>query len=232
MTAEPVGGSDPRDRGAISSNDLRARPTLAFDLDGTLSDWETAIRAHEPEHAEALLSVIDDLHPREDGWPVDGAHYRLFVDGEAIWAGVVGAEGAAERSEAFMAGFQPVAFPEVEAVLDELAPRYRLALVTNSPRAHHALEHLGLTDQFDVVVEIPPDLRKPRPEGFWHAAEALGVEPADLVYVGDSYRCDVQGGLAAGVRPIWVDRHGSGLPVPDGVTRITSLDALPDLLAP
>jgi len=203
---------------------------LAFDLDGTLSDWEAAIRAHEPEHADALLAVIEELHPREDGWPVDGAHYRLFVDGEAIWAEVVGAEAAGARSEAFMAGFRSVPFPEVEAVLDRLAPDFRLALVTNSPRAHAALEHMGLTDHFDEVVEIPPDLRKPRPEGFWHAAEALGVEPADLVYVGDSYRCDVQGGLAAGVRPIWVDRLDTGLPVPDGVIRITTLDALPAVL--
>ena len=51
------------------------------------------------------------------------------------------------------------------------------------------------------------------------------------MYVGDSYRCDVQGGLAAGVRPIWVDRNDTGLPVPDGVIRITSLDALPSVLA-
>jgi HAD superfamily hydrolase (TIGR01509 family) len=207
------------------------KPTIAFDLDGTLSDWEAAIRAQVPDHAEALLEVLDGRHPRQDGFLVDGAHYLLFVEGEAIWAEVVGAEGASEAAEAFMADFRAVAFPEVDAALAELAPRFRLALVTNSPRAHAALDDLGLTEHFDVVVEIPPELRKPRPEGFWHAAEALGVEPGDLVYVGDSYRCDVEGGLAAGVRPIWVDRWDTGLPVPEGVTRITSLDALPDLLA-
>lgn len=208
-----------------------SRPIVAFDLDGTLSDWEAAIRALEPEHAEALLAAIDARHPREDGWPVDGAHYLLFVIGAEIWAEVVDAEEAAERADAFMDGFRAVAFPEVDAVLDGLRADYRMALVTNSPRAHAALDHMGLSRHFDEVVEIPPELRKPRPEGFWHAAEALGVEPGDLVYVGDSYRCDVQGGLAAGVRPIWVDRHDSGLPVPDGVVRITSLDALPSVLA-
>ena len=86
---------------------------------------------------------------------------------------------------------------------------------------------MGLTDRFDAVVEIPPDLRKPQPEGFWHAAEHLDVELGDLVYVGDSYRCDIQAGLAAGVRPIWVDRWATTLPVPDGVVRITDLAALP-----
>jgi HAD superfamily hydrolase (TIGR01509 family) len=207
------------------------KPTLAFDLDGTLSDWGAAIRAVEPDHAEALLAVIDGRHPREDGWPVDGVHYLLFVAGEEIWAEVVGAAEAATRAEAFMAAFRAVAYPEVEAVLAGLRDRYRLALVTNSPRAHDALDELGFSDLFDEVVEIPPDLRKPRPEGFWHAAEVLGVDPADLVYVGDSYRCDIQGGLAAGVQPVWVDRLGTGLPVPDGVIRITSLEALPDVLS-
>jgi HAD superfamily hydrolase (TIGR01549 family) len=207
------------------------RPTIAFDLDGTLSDWEAAIRLAEPEHAERVLEVLDGLHPREGGELVDGAHYLLFVRGTEIWADVLGGDEAAAASERFMAAFRAVAFAEVEAVLDELAPRFRLALVTNSPRAHAALADMGLTDRFDAVVEIPPDLRKPRPEGFEYAAEHLGVELGDLVYVGDSYRCDVRAGLAAGVRPIWVDRWGTKLPVPDGVVRITSLDALPTALA-
>ena len=219
----------------MSSDDglgsLRHRPTVAFDLDGTLSDWEAAIRRTEPEHADRLLEVLDGLHPRQDGHLVDGVHYLLFVTGADIWAQVLGTQdGAVEAAERFEARFHAVAFAEAEAVLAELAHRFRLALVTNSPRAHAALADMGLTDHFDAVVEIPPDLRKPRAEGFWHAADQLGVDPGDLVYVGDSYRCDVQGGLAAGVRPIWVDRRDTGLPVPDGVVRITDLCALPAVL--
>jgi HAD superfamily hydrolase (TIGR01509 family) len=210
---------------------VTAKRTLAFDLDGTLSDWEAAIRAAAPDHAEHLLEVIDGLHPREGGDIVDGAHYLLFVRGAEIWAEVLGSTaGADEAAEHFMAAFRAVAYDEVEPVLDELHGRYRLALVTNSPRAHEGLDELGLTHLFDEVVEIPPELRKPRPEGFWYAAGRLGVEPADLTYIGDSYRCDIEGGLAAGVRPIWVDRWATRLPVPEGVTRITTLDALVPLL--
>lgn len=208
------------------------KPTIAFDLDGTLSDWEAAIRRAEPEHGERLLEVLDRMHPREGGELVDGAHYLLFVRGAEIWAEVLGADDRADAAaERFMAGFRAIAFAEAGAVLDELSECFRLALVTNSPRGHAALADMGLTDRFDAVVEIPPDLRKPRPEGFWYAAECLGLEPGDLVYVGDSYRCDIQAGVAAGVRPIWVDRWGTKLPVPDGVVRITSLDALPAALA-
>jgi putative hydrolase of the HAD superfamily len=175
--------------------------------------------------------VLDGLHPRVDGDVVDGVHYLLFVDGSQIWSEVLEAvDDATERADRFMARFRPIAFPEVEAVLAELHDRYRLALVTNSPRAADDVEALGFGRFFDHAIAIPPELRKPRPEGFWYACEALGVEPADLVYVGDSYRCDVEAGLAAGVRPVWVDRWNTKLPVPEGVTRITSLAALPSVL--
>lgn len=206
-------------------------PTVAFDLDGTLSDWEAAIRALEPEHAEALLAVLDRRHPRQDGHIVDGAHYLLMVHGAELWAEVLGADdGAVAAADRFVRNWRAHPFADVEPTLQALHGRFRLALVTNGPRGQADIAALGLAALFDAVIEIPPELRKPRPEGFWHACERLGVEPADLVYVGDSYRCDVEGGLAAGVRPVWVDRWGTALPVPEGVTRITGLDQLPTVL--
>ena len=208
------------------------RPTIAFDLDGTLSDWEAAIRLAEPEHADRLLEVLDGRHPRDGGQMVDGAHYLLFVVGPEIWAEVLGAvDGADAASARFEASFRAVPFAEVDAVLAELADRFRLALVTNSPRARAALADMGLPEHFDAVVEIPPDLRKPKPEGFWHAAEELGVEPADLVYVGDSYRFDVVAVLTPRVPPSSPHLPATTLPVPDGVERITDLSALPAVLA-
>jgi N-acetyl-D-muramate 6-phosphate phosphatase len=42
---------------------------------------------------------------------------------------------------------------------------------------------------------------KPHPAPLLHAARALGVEPAAIVYVGDDLR-DIQAGRAAGMRTI------------------------------
>ncbi len=162
---------------------------------------------------------------------VDGAHYLLFVVGEEIWAEVLGTpEGAADAAARFMDQFTPVPFAEADAALGALAEHHRLALVTNNPRAEAEIVLLGLDHHFDDVVSLPPELRKPRVEGFHHAAERLGVAPSDLTYVGDSYRVDIEAGLAAGVRPVWIDRRDTGLPVPDGAVRVTSLDALVPLL--
>ena len=212
---------------------MNDKPTIAFDLDGTLSDWEAAIRLAEPEHADRLLEVLDGRHPREGGQLVDGAHYLLFVVGPEIWAEALGADdGAAEAAERFDGGFRAVAFAEVGG---------------GAGRAGGPVPP-GPGDQ------QPPGARRPGRHGPHRAlrrrrgdparpaqAEAGGLlarrrgssasSPRDLVYVGDSYRCDIQGGLAAGVRPIWVDRWATTLPVPDGVVRITDLSALPTVLA-
>jgi len=207
--------------------------TIGFDLDGTLSDWEAGIRAAAPRAADRLLAVLDGLHPREEGGQVDGAHYLLFVRGPEIWAEALGLEEAEAlaRDEAFRAAWRAVPFADVEPTLAALHGRHRLALITNSPRAEAELAAMGLTDWFDDVVALPPELRKPNPEGYRYACRQLGIEPDELLYVGDSYRCDVQGGLQAGVHPIWVDRWATTHPVPEGVVRLTSLKELPAVVA-
>ncbi|HEU0237050.1 MAG TPA: HAD family hydrolase [Candidatus Limnocylindrales bacterium] len=49
---------------------------------------------------------------------------------------------------------------------------------------------------------------KPDPRIFRVALDALGIEPARAVHVGDSVRADVDGAVAAGVAPIHLDPLG------------------------
>lgn len=63
-----------------------------------------------------------------------------------------------------------------------------------------------------VPVEVVVDSKvvgvsKPDPAIFDHALGAMGVDPGDLVYVGDSIRNDVEGALAAGITPLLLDPH-------------------------
>jgi FMN phosphatase YigB (HAD superfamily) len=46
-------------------------------------------------------------------------------------------------------------------------------------------------------------MEKPDPRIFAWMAEALGVEAASVVHIGDSVAADVRGALGAGMRAIW-----------------------------
>ena len=130
-----------------------------------------------------------------------------------------------------MAGFRAVAFPEVDAVLARLTADFRVVLVTNSPRAHAALDDMGLADHFETVVELPPSCASPDRRG-------SGTRPSNSASSPPTWSTSGTATAATSrpASPPACARSGStagarSLPVPDGVTRITSLEALPAVLA-
>lgn len=123
-------------------------------------------------------------------------------------------------------------FPESVEVLEYWRARLPLALVTNgAARLQRAkLAQLGLEEYFAFVVASEDiDVGKPDPAMFQTALEGLGgLDPADVVMIGNDPGRDIAGARAAAIRPIWVDR---GDPAPDGeVQRVTDLRALDALL--
>lgn len=97
------------------------------------------------------------------------------------------------------------------AVLDRLRGRARLALCSNwswTPAALAILEGAGLRDRFDALA-ISHDVgaRKPRPEIFAAALDALGVAPSEAIHVGDNLEADVAGAAAHGLRTVWITRR-------------------------
>lgn len=127
-------------------------------------------------------------------------------------------------------------------VLAVLAERVPLALVSNfthAPTAEKLVAESGLGAHLSaVVVSETVGLRKPRPEIFRAALEAMGgVAPERVLHVGDNLEADVGGAAALGMRTAWITRRvrepeerlarHSG-PAPDHV--IDNLARLPDLL--
>ncbi len=91
--------------------------------------------------------------------------------------------------------------PDIVTVLDRLSQRLSLAVATN--RGNSMAELLGFFDlyrYFDAVVtsrDVP--LPKPHPDMLLLAAERLGLEPAELLFVGDS-DLDCEASRRAGIR--------------------------------
>jgi HAD superfamily hydrolase (TIGR01509 family) len=71
--------------------------------------------------------------------------------------------------------------------------------------------------------------RKPAPEIYRAALEALGVGADRALFVGDRVREDYEGPRAVGMRAVICTAHASE-PPPDGIPTIASLSELPGLL--
>ena len=78
----------------------------------------------------------------------------------------------------------PGAVQALEAVRDA---GLKIGLASVSKNAMTVLDHLGITDKFDYVVDAAKIARgKPDPEIFLKAAQELGVAPADCLGVEDA----------------------------------------------
>ena len=130
------------------------------------------------------------------------------------------------------------AYPEVPDVLAELRRR-RLVLAVCSNwdwDLDRALDQSGLSGLFDVVVtSAQAGARKPHPRIYQLTLERCGLAAGDAVFVGDTWLPDVEGPLAAGLRPVHVCRGPEGPeraadtdaesqpPLVDGVVRVGDL---------
>jgi putative hydrolase of the HAD superfamily len=100
--------------------------------------------------------------------------------------------------------------PETAPVLEKLQEQYKIALITNfdhPPQVHGLVDRFGIRELFDIItVSAELGVSKPDPRIFEPALLHTGLVPEEVAYVGDSIDDDVQGALAAGLRPVHLDR--------------------------
>lgn len=177
-----------------------------------------ALARHAPvafeAFTEALAAVDRSLRPefwarqRELPTPLRFAHLLARL-GVADPAGAL----AAELTGAHMGMLTAlVRTPAHHAgVLDRLHARARLGLCSNwswTPSALAILEGAGLRERLDALaISHDVGVRKPGPEIFAAALDALGVSPGEAIHVGDDLAADVAGAAAAGLRTVWITRR-------------------------
>ncbi len=99
-------------------------------------------------------------------------------------------------------------FPDAaRRAFKRLADRYPVGLLTNgfTETQWAKLRRFPLLRHRAAVVLVSEEVghMKPHPALFAHATEAAGVPAEDILYVGNSYYSDVQGGLRAGWQVAW-----------------------------
>ncbi|MFA7639126.1 MAG: HAD family hydrolase [Parvibaculum sp.] len=204
----------------LNLNGDAMRPTLLFDLDGTLAD--TAADLCE------TLNVILELHGRER---VSEARVRHLVGGGArllLERGFreTGEEASEELLDQTLAEYldyyerhiadHTKLWPGMRDQLDRLADAGALmAVCTNKVEglSRKLIETLGIDHYFPVVIggdTLP--LKKPDPEHLLEAIRQLGGNKAHAVMVGDS-EADIYAAKNAGIPSICVTFGYTRIPV-------------------
>ena len=211
---------------------------LLVDLDDTLLDysggveehWAAAVRACCPPgggvDAERLVAVL--AKTRRWFWDDPARHRRERVHMLAAWTHIV--EFALERLGAAADGLAPAIardfagrrreamrlFPDTTTSLTELRRRgVGLALVTNGDAGQQRdkIERHGLARFFDaIVIEGEFGAGKPEEIVYRHALVSLGAAAREAWMAGDHLEFDVGAPQRLGLRGVWVDRTGQGLP--------------------
>ena len=133
-------------------------------------------------------------------------------------------------------------YDDVQPMLDELVARgLRLVIVSNHVwRLPEIVCALGIDHRFEAVLSSARvGYRKPHPAIYRAAIAAARLQPAELLFIGDSPDADAHGPRAAGMKAVLLDRDPHGA-APDEhsahdedseLTAIRSLRELPPLLA-
>ncbi|MCB8932820.1 MAG: HAD family hydrolase [Fimbriimonadaceae bacterium] len=219
--------------------DVRA---IYFDLDDTLcAYWDAckiglrrAFEAHRPAGVgvEQMLSLWARAFRKFGPALKDSAWYPVYLKSGgptraeqmrlALAEGGIEDAALAERlGEAYgQARDEALAlFDGVRGVLERLRKHYPLGVITNGPAdvQRQELATLGIEEFFDhVFIEGEMGEGKPVPAVFERAREAVGCEPHQILFVGNSYGHDVRPALEAGWHAVWVRRASDVPPSADG----------------
>jgi HAD superfamily hydrolase (TIGR01509 family) len=222
---------------------MNAPLVLSFDLDDTLWAVEPVILAAEA----AMLAWLREQHPQimrghdreslralrlkiADQFP-ERSHDMTFLRHRALSEMFAAAGSPAlhadEAFEVFYAARNRVKlYDEVEKSLKRLSARYRLYAISNG---NADLQRCGIAQWFEGhVTAISAGAAKPDIRIFSRLLDDAGVEPAQVLHIGDDPELDVIGAMRAGMQAAWLNRGAKLWPahLPPAPRTILTLDEI------
>lgn len=198
---------------------------VVFDFYGTLAIRHGAAPSLRSILAEHGYDPDDDLIWEYFNDGIDGTthhehsqsrdHYRAWQ--RTRFVDLMGRLGVAEhhhdpvesRLQAGWSAGAMVAYPEADAVLAELRRRGVPVWICSNWDwdLREAVTQTGLHDHVDEMVSSAwVGARKPHPHIYEHVLRAAAVEPEQVLFVGDTWSCDVVGPAEHGMTPVYVRR--------------------------
>ena len=204
---------------------------ITFDLDNTLWDVEPTLLKAEQVQREWLLEHRPgaiDAYGHEALWEFkksvwkrhpellhNVSQIRIQVLYELqVAAGYGERESLAGAREAFDAFLQErhkvVLYEEALEVLEQLAGHYTLGALTNGNADIYKTDAAEYFDFAFLAEEIGAS--KPHPDMFHAALQRAGVEPEQIIHVGDNPDHDIRGAREVGMYTVWMNSQGEEWP--------------------
>lgn len=234
----------------MTSTGIDGVRAVSFDLDDTFWDCAPIIARAEAVLEDWLRREAPRVLERHDRHSIAAARARL-LERDPRLAGDVTELRKRSLAELFREAQEAHALSEtafevfhrarsevdlwdgVDELLADLPPRYRVAAITNG---NADLDIVGIAERFEVILKASLEwAAKPAPAMFEHVIERFGLEPRELLHVGDSPVTDVGGAHAVGARAVWFEPADIGWDDGNGPApefRVRSIGELRTLLLP
>jgi putative hydrolase of the HAD superfamily len=223
---------------------------ITFDLDNTLWDVDPALLRAEDAQREWLLEHRPGTvegYDHEGLWEFKKSvwqrhphllHHVSRMRIQMLYELQVAAgydeetsrRGAEEAFAAFLnERHSVVLYEEALGVLQSLSRTYRLGALTNGNADIYKTDAGEYFDFAFLAEEIGAS--KPAPDMFHAALEKAGVEPRQMVHVGDNPEHDIAGAKSVGMRTVWMNAREQEWPGGERADReIDNLLQLPDAI--
>ena len=104
-----------------------------------------------------------------------------------------------------------IPFPETMAVLEKLAKKFQLGIITNTQgqknSGTHRIALFPAIEKFFEAIIIAGEsgiAAKPDPGPFLLCLKEMNVKPSEAIYVGDDFQKDIYGAGHVGLHPVWL----------------------------
>lgn len=186
---------------------------MIFDLDNTLIDRQRIFREmlkrrlreyHTNMTDKEFECLVDEIIL----WDNHGNQDRLSIFEKYVNKYQVNA--TAEEINTYWdlhSGEFVYVFEDALDTLLYLKDKYRLAILSNGNviSQRRKLNSLPFLDMFEyTLVSGEIGIHKPEKAIFMKVCDDMQVLPEECVFIGDNYRCDIEGAHNAGMKPIWI----------------------------
>jgi len=188
---------------------------VLFDLDGTLSDRDTAVTRFAVDQYQRMVMPAHTPVPQEEyvkefiardqhGYVHKTIVYQQMCDVLPLKPLVP--EVLCADFYARIRYFQ-TPMPSLRPMLNEMHARgFALGIITNAGVAMQmdTLDVLGIRADFaSIVISEAVGMKKPDPAIFLHALQTLHATPDVALFIGDHPVTDIRAAHAVGLRTIW-----------------------------